>query len=180
MHRRLRSHGVTNLCSADDQKLISGRAWGMFAEPSAHAENIELALEAGCGYEQIMNEKADGRFFDPLTRYTLLTVQIKHSSKGSFMTSRDGGTDGGKKKYHVTDATHFQFRESCTSCRSLFVELRSFTLDKDGFVDQKKSVVDHESGTFRDQRKKRQALKPTDLVQVLKTRLFFARASLET
>ncbi len=174
---RCRDRGVTNLVEADDMGLISGRAWGMLAEPSAHAENEALAIQAGCAYRQILNQKADGRFFDPATGFTLLTVQIKHSRKGSFLTSADGGTEGGKLSYNVAHATHFQFRESCSPCRSLFVELRAYPIDNVGNLLQKSSSVDHKAATVRIARRARFALRPIDLVEVLKTRLFFARGS---
>jgi hypothetical protein len=176
---RCRDRGVTNLVEADDMGLISGRAWGMLAEPSAHAENEMLALQAGCVYKQIVNQKADGRFFDPATGFTLLSVQIKHSRKGNFLTSADGGTEGGKLSYNVSHATHFQFRESCSPCRSLFVELRAYPFDDAGNLLQKSSSVDHTIATVRIARKVRVALRPTDLVEVLKTRLFFVRANLK-
>lgn len=172
---RCLDRGASDIVEADDLGLIPGRAWGMLAEPSAHTENAHLALRAGCAYEQIVNQKADGRFFDPATGYTLLTVQIKHSRKGVFLTSADGGTEGGKIAYNVSDATHFQFRESCAPCRSVFVELRAFPLDATGNLLQKSCRVDHASAQVSVQKKERAALRGDDLVELLKTRLFYAR-----
>lgn len=177
--RRLRSHGVTKLVECDDRGDFSGRLWGMLAEPSAHAENKELAAEAGCAYEQIINEKADGRFFDPATGYTLLTLQIKHSSKGSFLTSADGGTEGGKLPYNVKDAEYFQFRESCAPCRSVFVAFRAFPLDGEGYLQQKSCKVDHTHCKVSVKKHDKDATTKRALVELLKTRLFFARASLK-
>lgn len=173
---RCHERGVTNLVEADDRGLISGRAWGMLAEPSAHTENERLARAAECAYEQIINQKADGRFFDPVTGYTLLTVQIKHSRKGQFLTSADGGTEGGKLAYNISDATHFQFRESCAPCRSVFVELRAFPVDEKGNLQQKSCRVNHADAKVSIKKQDNVALRSSDLIEVLKTRLFFAHS----
>lgn len=167
--------GANDIVEADEQGLISGRAWGMFAEPSAHAENVRLASEAGCAYEQLIDQKADGRFFDPVSGYTLATVQIKHAREGKFLTSSDGGTGAGKLAYNVSDATYFQFRELRAPCRSLFVELCKFPLDDEGNLLQKTSRVDHASATVSISKRKRTAHRPEEMVELLKTMLFFVR-----
>lgn len=177
--RRLRSHGVTRFIECDDRGDFSGRLWGMLAEPSAHAENEALARLAGCAYEQIVNEKADGRFYDPVTGYTLTTVQIKHSSKGVFLTSADGGTEGGKLAYNIRDAEFFQFRESCVPCRSVFVSFKAFPLDEDGYLQQKSCRVDHCRAKVMVKKREKDVTTPEKLVELLKTRAFYARASID-
>lgn len=176
--RRLRSHGVTKLVECDDNGDFSGRLWGMLAEPSAHTENKELAILAGCAYEPVVNQLYDGRFYCPASGFTLLTLQIKHSSKGSFNCSRDAGTEGGKIPYNLADAEFFQFRESCTPCRSLFVPFRAFPVDENGNLLQKSCSVKHDAETFCVKQRTRAAVTPQQLVELLKTRLFFLRASL--
>jgi hypothetical protein len=175
---RCTNRGSPHIVEADDKGLISGRAWGMMAEPSAHLENTELARLANCAYEQIFNQKVDGRFYCPLTGFTLLTLQIKHSAKGNFLTSADEGTKGGKSPYNVTDVEFFQFRQSCPPCHSVFAPLRDFPVDENGNLLQKSSLVDHEHAKFSVQRCKKDATTPEQLVELLKTRLYFMHYSL--
>ncbi len=180
------AHGVTNLVEADDEGGISGRAWGMFAEPSAHAENNALAKRAGCSYEQIKDSLADGRFFNALTGLTLLTIQLKHAGKKVnksldvlvFNCSRDGGTGVGKIAYNVADVDMFHFRESCPSSRSVFVRLDSFPVDVDGKLLTMSCRVNHDVAQLCLNEKWVPAVTDGELVELLREKNRKLHASL--